>query len=350
MAIGIAGIHFDLFAAFSGGLGSKSVEKALQSKAEAALNASGSSWANIDMRGQKAVLSGDAPDDAARQNIVKLVRASTGRGGLVFGGVTRVNADALKIKPIVEIYFWQAEKSKDGRLELSGHVGSETARQALLAQAGSATNLIDALHIEANIAAKWDAHTQTLLSALERLDEGIVRQKDQEWFLDGRTTDPNVKADLETQFAQLPPPLQGTINITLDAAPTETDPTAPINNVDQCQQLFDAALSENTVLFATSSAQIDAQSFLLLDAIAQTALRCSNFTLTIAGHTDQLGDPAFNDHLSELRAQSVSTYLITNGVPASLIRSRGAGSRELLCNNNTRACRKQNRRIEITVE
>ncbi len=123
-----------------------------------------------------------------------------------------------------------------------------------------------------------------------------------------------------------------------------------IDDVDQCQLLFAGVLANNTIHFETSKAEITPDSFALLDSLAQMATRCSAFSLLVTGHTDWLGDPHFNNLLSAQRARAVRDYLIVKNVQETKITSRGVGSREPVCQENTRSCRKQNRRIEITVE
>ncbi len=123
-----------------------------------------------------------------------------------------------------------------------------------------------------------------------------------------------------------------------------------VDTAEQCQQLFTKALSDNAIHFETSKADITPDSFELMGSLAQIATRCSAYRLLVTGHTDWLGDPAFNDFLSAQRAQAVSSHLVAKGTPETQISSHGVGSREPLCPENTRSCRRRNRRIEITVE
>lgn len=76
----------------------------------------------------------------------------------------------------------------------------------------------------------------------------------------------------------------------------------------------------------------------------------------VTGHTDQLGDAAYNRNLSQLRAQSVRHHLIAQGVDAASIVASGAGASQPItqCNpNQPRAdlidCLQPNRRVEVSV-
>jgi OOP family OmpA-OmpF porin len=68
----------------------------------------------------------------------------------------------------------------------------------------------------------------------------------------------------------------------------------------------------------------------------------------VAGHTDALGTDAYNQKLSERRAEAVRQYLIEkHGVDAARIRAKGYGESRPVADNDTREGRYQNRRVEI---
>lgn len=65
----------------------------------------------------------------------------------------------------------------------------------------------------------------------------------------------------------------------------------------------------------------------------------------VGGHTDSLGDPAYNQALSERRASATRRYLIALGVPPSRLVARGYGARELL--DSVPSYDPANRRVEV---
>ena len=71
--------------------------------------------------------------------------------------------------------------------------------------------------------------------------------------------------------------------------------------------------------------------------------------LVIIGHTDQLGSATYNQSLSERRANSAATYLISQGVSGSRIATRGLGESEPTASNETEAGRQANRRVEVAI-
>ena len=72
--------------------------------------------------------------------------------------------------------------------------------------------------------------------------------------------------------------------------------------------------------------------------------------IDIYGHTDSSGSDAYNQTLSERRAESVASYLASRGVVRARMATRGFGESQLLVNPETsEADRAANRRVEIKV-
>ena len=73
--------------------------------------------------------------------------------------------------------------------------------------------------------------------------------------------------------------------------------------------------------------------------------------LSITGHTDSVGSDAYNQKLSERRANAVANYLIDAGVPSSIIVGvQGLGESQPVADNKTREGRAENRRVEILIK
>jgi outer membrane protein OmpA-like peptidoglycan-associated protein len=69
--------------------------------------------------------------------------------------------------------------------------------------------------------------------------------------------------------------------------------------------------------------------------------------ITVVGHTDSVGSVAYNQALSERRAASARAYLVSHGVPADQIDTRGDGELDPSFPNDTPANRQKNRRVDI---
>jgi OOP family OmpA-OmpF porin len=73
-------------------------------------------------------------------------------------------------------------------------------------------------------------------------------------------------------------------------------------------------------------------------------------SVTITGHTDGIGSVAYNEKLSERRADTVRKYLVDHGVPADKIRISGKGKSQPIADNKTQEGRAKNRRVEVEVD
>ncbi|MCQ9616802.1 OmpA family protein [Paenalcaligenes niemegkensis] len=87
----------------------------------------------------------------------------------------------------------------------------------------------------------------------------------------------------------------------------------------------------------------------VLDQIADQVNTVELETLIATGHTDSVGAEAYNQGLSERRANSVKEYLVSKGVPADRIYTEGKGELQPVADNQTREGRAQNRRVEIEI-
>lgn len=67
------------------------------------------------------------------------------------------------------------------------------------------------------------------------------------------------------------------------------------------------------------------------------------------GHTDSVGAKAYNQKLSERRAEAVKAYLVSKGVNPQKVYTEGKGASQPIGNNKTREGRAKNRRVELEV-
>lgn len=74
-----------------------------------------------------------------------------------------------------------------------------------------------------------------------------------------------------------------------------------------------------------------------------------NFSLKLAGHTDNTGSMALNLSLSKDRAEAVKSYLVSQGANPSRIEATGYGPNQPIATNKTAAGRQKNRRVEFTL-
>ena len=103
------------------------------------------------------------------------------------------------------------------------------------------------------------------------------------------------------------------------------------------------------ILFATDSASLNPNLRSDLFVLADSLNKYPQSIVTVTGHTDNTGSAGYNQDLSQRRAQSVSSVLLTGGVASSRIRTVGAGENRPIATNQTPEGRAQNRRVDITI-
>ena len=86
-----------------------------------------------------------------------------------------------------------------------------------------------------------------------------------------------------------------------------------------------------------------------LDGLAVFLVENPKVKVEIGGHTDDVGNDADNQALSQNRAESVANYLITKGIAPSRISHKGYGESLPIAPNNSAASRLQNRRVECRI-
>jgi len=88
-------------------------------------------------------------------------------------------------------------------------------------------------------------------------------------------------------------------------------------------------------------------SFKILDEVASFLTDNSKISVEVQGHTDNVGDPAYNMKLSAARAEAVRKYLASKGIPSSRLISKGYGATQPIVPNSSDANRQINRRVQF---
>jgi len=103
------------------------------------------------------------------------------------------------------------------------------------------------------------------------------------------------------------------------------------------------------VLFGSDLDGLNDQSQAIVERIGKALLGVGIQGVRVDGHADSSGKAAYNQQLSERRAQSVTKALVGVGMQAQNIQSRGLGSSQPVADNRTSAGRTENRRVSIVV-
>ena len=99
--------------------------------------------------------------------------------------------------------------------------------------------------------------------------------------------------------------------------------------------------------FATDHAEIRGDFYEVLNSVVLVLNEFDKTIIEITGHTDSTGSDAYNQRLSEQRAQSVGSYFTAQQVMPARIVTEGFGERFPIAGNDTPDGRQQNRRVEL---
>jgi len=103
------------------------------------------------------------------------------------------------------------------------------------------------------------------------------------------------------------------------------------------------------VSFDYNSAALKPAFYNTLDKVSDILARYNRTTVQVVGHTDSTGSEAYNQALSQRRANSVAYYLEDRGVSAGRVRAVGRGELEPRVSNATESGRQLNRRVELLI-
>jgi len=123
---------------------------------------------------------------------------------------------------------------------------------------------------------------------------------------------------------------------------------APEVKIVQKEVVLDA-----TELFAFDSAELSAGGMSALDNLISQAGGEPVATISVTGHTDQIGDENYNMSLSQQRADTAAKYMVSKGIPAGSIMAMGKGESEpvVQCAQSNRKelveCLAPNRRVVV---
>ncbi len=105
----------------------------------------------------------------------------------------------------------------------------------------------------------------------------------------------------------------------------------------------------SNITFATDSSDLSPAFFAVLNSVGKVLSEFDRTVVEVAGHTDSTGTDAYNQALSERRANSVASYLTSQGVMQARMITIGMGETRPVADNGTTEGRALNRRVEITL-
>ena len=308
--------------------------------------------ADIQARTSAAVAANDLPDvrvmtDGRDVTLTGTVRSSDdiGRAGSIAEDVrgVRVVDNQVDVAAAYAASFCPDES----RLVLSGNVPDEAALDrinTLTAQLFHNSDVSNELTVRADAPDGVVEFLGMLLGELAQLDEGCATLSDTDAVLSGSVRSQEaadrIRSEIEAAASQHN---QYSVSLDLDV-PSLSDEAAA------CQAEYNRRLQPGeNVLFDFDSAELHEEGMRLLDEIIEIGETCPHIAVWVTGHTDSVGDRAYNIDLSKRRANVVGQYLVDNGVDPARLKAIGFGFSQPVADNATEEGRALNRRIEFRV-
>ena len=138
----------------------------------------------------------------------------------------------------------------------------------------------------------------------------------------------------------------------VDKCPDQPETKNGFEDSDGCPDELPKAVAKfagviKGIEFDFGKATIRPASNKLLDEAVKVLTEYKDLHVLITGHTDDVGDHQANVDLSQARANSVRTYMVSRGIDAGRVETFGAGPDSPIADNKTDKGRQQNRRIEF---
>lgn len=256
------------------------------------------------------------------------------------------------VVPTADPYRWSVSKQTSGTT-VRGNVMDEASKGSVLAMVNKTLGgeAADKQVIAQGKPDGFDDARKLVTSQLRLLEAGQGNVVGNSLSVSGRAKNENIKNLIDKVVQKrLPAGFTGSTNILFPKPePLPVSAPAPSVNADACQALITSAINGQKILFETDKAVIKSDSEGVLNAVAKAAAECPSVRMEIGGHTDSRGRDAYNQELSEARANAVKAYLANAGVDTARLDAKGYGETQPIASNRNANGRAQNRRIEFNV-
>jgi outer membrane protein OmpA-like peptidoglycan-associated protein len=195
--------------------------------------------------------------------------------------------------------------------------------------------------IESDLTARSSAALQNA-----NLEIPEIRFEGRDAFLSGAVNSESIKTQVENIVANV----YGVRVVNTQLTITKLRQQQSTGVKEKLQKTLNELLADKKIEFTYNSAEIRASGQQVLAEIADVIKEFPNTRIEINGHTDASGNAAYNQKLSQMRAQSVMQYLINKGIAAKMLSALGRGSSQPIADNSSISGQDKNRRVEFKVE
>lgn len=215
----------------------------------------------------------------------------------------------------------EAERIQNEKLAAAAKAKAEAEAKAA-AEAAEAKRIADEKAAEAKRKADAELAAQQAKAAAEIAAQEAARKQAEEQKAQAEREKQELRAKLLEQFNRV--------------LPTTDTPRGLVVNMGD-------------VLFDIGKADLRSEAQIALAKLTGIVLNYPSLRLSIEGYTDSTGTAAFNQTLSEKRADAVRDYLVSQGLDANSLSAQGYGQASPVADNTTAAGRQKNRRVEIVI-
>ena len=331
-----------------------------------AIQSQGYSWAEVDMNGHIATVTGNAPsNDAARETIEiaqNTVCSDCGADSPWHRVLSGMNISTAEQPQAVETptasasiqspYTFSISKSDDGGVILDGYVMTAQDQEAVLSKANSTfSGAVQNERIKiANGApdGDWVSVIERGIEELATMESGRFQIEGYNFLINGQADSADIRERINDLPSAVPAAYNGASNINVPNL--ASDVVGQVESQAICQSLFDDLNEGTKIEFPSGQSEITGNSsFDLLAEIAAAANQCQSFRIQIDGYTDNTGDAVENQQLSEKRANRVLAYLTQQGIDRNRMAATGHGASDPIGDNATAEGQEMNRRTTFTI-
>ena len=248
------------------------------------------------------------------------------------------------------VEFTATLEAETHRLDLRGRLTDNRVQAAVASFAKArfgAANVHVATVLDPNAPDGWPQRVLAGLQSLAQLDHGTLLVRPDTVEVAGISGSAQASAKISQTLSEwLGQGKTFKVNVSYDKA---LDPLAALPTPQDCVDNVHAVLLGKKIVFDPGSAEIDAASGGVMDAIAKSLKNCIGTAIEIGGHTDAQGSSGGNLALSQARAEAVLVALQGRQVDVSGMQAVGFGEGVPIADNGDNIGREANRRIEFTL-
>ncbi|WP_439155456.1 OmpA family protein [Yoonia sp.] len=243
-----------------------------------------------------------------------------------------------------------ATRSPEGEVQLRGRIPDEVTNMVTenyaIAKFGQ-SSITMRTRIVPGLPQGWSVRVLAAIEALSKLSNGAVIVEPTRMLVRGNTGNTEASAEISRLLIEK---LGQSSDFEIDVTYVEQlDPIAALPTPEECIDQIKAITDDRKITFDPSSAQLTADTQLVVDDIADILKACGDLRIRVAGYTDSQGREVMNQQLSQDRADAILTALRARRVPVSTFEAVGFGEENPIADNDTEEGREANRRIEFNL-